>query len=592
MSIDYFSTESLKNNTCASKVLRNLYLIKSSAALNVAEFGDEGKVASVSVSRRTISFLTVFIVFPGFLTLSSRLGLSFPLYFIYNVGLFAFWWYIPIWILFFKKKKSDKEITEWIEDNIKKEKRDVCFKFWVYLVTIAPFSIKTIWMWVVIFGLYSGYYDQALDLSPITSGKITKISINEIEKAWPNIYLDINKFTLNFLRTITLAIVSYIATNIISDLDDLKDKYIDGTKAADKMASDLNDSLNTSNNYMNNLLTDIKSLVFFTPIQKQYVGFKNILRIKYPNNSNSLNNSLDQYSELVASQIELIAKNLTGNSVIDLWTLAGLKSAEELRVKQISTQKTILTSFDLFANMIADCLDSIPLDEENKPEIYTVFALPPDRFLNYNEGGQEISKEWLAYLQKNIDAVRKNIKIHRHFLSFDNTINEITKHDGTAGLDLIYTGVEEKLNEKYYIKDDGMPYFDEHKNRYLKKDDEIEIKLEWQSLRAILVNKYHCNGCCKIIKAKLNSSESEDVIFSTQYKKPIDYFALKSKNDGEWLFCFKAYYDKKLEVARVKFLHKYVEDTEDKKDWDKIKTALSKLFEPQNSSGIKITTIS
>lgn len=583
-------TEKIKGTKyeVAAKIFFDLYSHRSSVALIESKFDIAGQIFSRHVSRRTIFHLTWIYVLIGFGSLFLSLKDQ-CIYIIFFLIIFPvlIWGFLPRILLYYiakqYKKKTEvldeKALIIWIKNHLEggdEAKNPIIWGIWWRLVTISPFSIKTLWMWVIIFGIFSGYFEEPINPS---NGKLVRLVDNIV----------LTKFAVGFLRTIILSIVSYIATNIIADLIDLKDEYIKGknkiqekTEAISYIAGQLQEKISSSKEQMDEIIGEIKTKRFFEPLQVGYEDFLKENFKRYNSQDNVIVKSFEQYSVLLSSQIRLLATNLTGDPVIDLWTLTGLKSAEKLRIKQIKDTNSITTLFEVFGNIIADCLSNI---DNDKMEIYTVFALSPDRFLNYN-GNDQLSDYWEEYLKKNIEAVNNRLQIHRHFLSFNNSLEEIKEIDGEEGMDLRFDTVNRRLQEPYLVNNAGETSL----QKYRKWDglSIIDKGMELKTLENILASKYHCEQCCKLIKVDLSKGLTKNIIYSEKYKKPIDYFALKSKHNNQWVFCFKAYYDNGLKVAIVEFWH---DNVKNKTEWEEIKMHLNALFLSEINGDIEIITL-
>jgi len=586
MPLDFFANKP-SNKTPESiakqaEILFDLYSSKSSLASIESKFESEGKSVSRYISQHTVFYLTWIYIFPGLLSLLLPLETSITIYIFFIFLTIPAWWFLPSLIA---PSLDDSNFTNWIKENLAKEKRTKRFKIWKYCVTVSPFSIRTIWMWVIIFGVYAAYREAGFYIIfQDANGKLPNVDTTRI-----------NTFALSFLRTMIVAIVSYIATNIISDLIDLKEEYIKGKKKINELTTEISASANnlkqdisSSNDLIKEVTSELKNQKFFAPLQTEYDNFQQVKASKYNSPSDRLNKSFEQYSELLSKQIGILGSRLTGNPVIDLWILTGLKSAAELRVTQIEEQNSITTLFEVFGNIIAACLENFDdSDDKNLTEIYTVFALPPNRYLNYN-GSEPLSKNWKHYLEKNIEAASKGVQIHRHFLSFTNARNEIIGLAGEEGADLGDLEAQQKWKEKYWTKSDGYPYFNESLQRFQKADESVDDKtLIAKPLHEILAATYHCESCCKLIKVDLTKNW-KDILYSEKYTKPIDYFALKSTSTNDWIFCFKTYYDKGFNAAIVEFWHDLHPQHD---DWLNIKTELNRLFTNDKAKGIEIKNI-
>ncbi len=558
-----------------SSILSDLYLFRGSLAGVENDYGKDGKYATRYITYQTTLTLVTTFCIGGLITLffSNSTGLYIAICFF----LIVIWGFAPRWLR--NKKNSDEALLkEWIETNLREKKGGKArFKIWRFFVCISPFSLRTIWIWSLIFGLY-------ISLKSAQIGLCFGCGFN-FEK--------FNEFSIDFLKTLIVVILSYIATNIISELLNLREEYVKSSDSVKQVTLDISDAtkelredLTNSDALIKDVIANIKNQKFFAPLQAEYDAFQQLKAQKYNSPSDRLNKSFEKYSELLSKQIGILSTRLTGNSIIDLWILTGLKSAAELRVTQIEEQNSITTLFEVFGGIIAACLENFEESEDkNQTEIYTVFALPPNRYLNYN-GNEPLSKYWKQYLEKNVEAAKEGVQIHRHFLSFTNAADDIKALAGEEGADLGDLEVRKKWKEKYWTKADGNPYFNESLQRFQREDEIVEDKtLIAKPLNEILASTYHCPNCCKLIKVDLTKTW-KDTLYSEKYKKPVDYFALKSKN--EWIFCFKTYYDKGFNAAIVEFWHD-LHPLHD--EWLNIKANLNRLFTNDKANGIEIDNI-
>lgn len=593
----------------------DLYSRKSTAALIENKHDVDGHIFSRHVARRTVLYLTMVYVLLGFFALIVPMnGLKLYLLAALVIPLII-WGGVPFIITkymkwrFCEKSKEGwsndvlrlwinrhlmqsetiENKDEYIDGNTERNKiseyKPLWFVWW-RLVTISPFSIKTLWIWVVIIGIYSAFLRQ--DISVIAAA--VSAGVPPPDNLLASIKTD--EFFLDFLRTMMLSIVAYIATNVITDLLELKEEYVRGKNSIREenekvlnVVRYVEIAVSSTKSKMDDVVHNIKNQGFFKPIQAAYENFEKEMARKYPSRNEKIDKSFSKYSDQVSGQINLLAQNLTGNSTIDLWILYGLNSAEEIRINQIRKNNSITTSFEIFGNIVAACIEGVGKEELKNTEIYTVFALPPNRFLDYNNG-DKLSEYWIKYLKRIREAARDNIKIYRHFLSFKENKEAIKNLYSTEALDLSYDKVKERLGDFYLVDQVGCVVYDEQNKRYEKV--ESEDSRPKKTLQDILVNEYHCKDGCKIIKVDLEK-KCKDVLFGVEYKKPIDYFAIKS-DTNEWLFCFKAFYDKDLKLAIVEFWHDKV-DEEKQDKWIVVKKHLTQLFEADGDLGIDIETL-
>lgn len=583
MAFNFFkinSNYSEKDLDHRSKILSDLYFFRGSLATVENDHGKNGRYASRYVAYQTTLAIVPTFCIGGLITLffSNSTGLYIGLCFL----LLLIWWLLPNWLIA-KENNDEDSLPVWISQMLTGVDIGIKDKFrfiiWRFFICISPFSLRTVWIWSLIFGLYISLKNIHLTLCFGCGFS----------------FAEFDQFSIDFLKTLIIVILSYIATNIISELLNLREEYVKSSDSVKQVTIDisqsiknLKDDLIISNDLVNEVSVNIKNQKFFEPLQKEYEKFQQTKAFKYIIPNDNLNKSFEKYSELLSDQIGILSERLTGDSVIDLWLLTGLKSAAELRVSQIEEKNSITTLFEIFGNLIADCLDNFDVtSSENNTEIYTVFALPPDRFLNYNES-DSLSNYWINYLNTNIKTVNRCIKVHRHFLSFINKRATIEKFAGIEGVDLMHQEVIEKWNENYLINSDGTPYFNTNLKRFQKAvESNGDQSLKSKSLIEIIASIYHCQNCCKLLRVDLKKNW-EDVLYSKKYKKPIDYFALKSITNNKWIFCFKTYYDKTFNAAIVELWH---ENKTNHDDWENIKKELDRLFTHNPINGIEIEDI-
>jgi len=155
------------------------------------------------------------------------------------------------------KKKEIRKDTDGLKKEyatILIEKTYCCSRFTKYLYKVIPFTFRTIWIWTLIFGIATVFTAENIKIH-FHSGFDLKL---------------FSDFAGGLLKALIITIIAYIATNIIHELLQLREQYVEGK---DEMKS-LKDTIESSSIEMHELLEQSK------------------VALKYVDTSNSINDFL------------------------------------------------------------------------------------------------------------------------------------------------------------------------------------------------------------------------------------------------------------------------------------------------------------
>ena len=417
--------------------------------------------------------------------------------------------------------------------------------------SIKQFSFKTLWIWVMVIGFIKALTD-----------------VSFFENA--HNYETIIKFSEQFIVSLLLVIITYIATNILGELISVRDDYSKQKDLLDQLTGSMPNLDNTVNKA-------IGSISDFSTILDTQQGFSNLTQKirnerEYGKDSFELIEILEQYSSTIKEQFNLTQKKLIKDSYIDSWLISCFNAAANQRIENLNTTDVLVTDFSIFSKILQIGLDESQkfIKDELKVEIYTILVIKPDEFVNYaltledtllsDEEKQLKIKEWDKFLEKNktIASQEQSITINRHFLShnFNLTYNPFknNKEIGPLKLDNVLQSLDGSYNEK--------------------------------TIKHWVDNVYHKTNKAKILHIPKWQEDENSTALSWLFPKvsgkakPIDLFCIrtrKSDEDWEWRLCLKTLYDRDLSMAKITMLHDSVAD-KTKNIWEETKKNLNEVF--------------
>lgn len=443
------------------------------------------------------------------------------------------------------------------------------------VITTVPFSLRNIWLWSLIIGACTLFVKKEYQV--LLGGSID--------------YKLFQDFTSDFFRVLLIAVVSYIATNVISELLQLREQYVQGR---DEMKS-LNEIIKNSKKDFSQVATNAEYLVGTSSIRSALKK----LRDKVSENINEkhpLDTVFKSFTETVSEQFSVITNQVKENDLINLWIISSLNQYFKVSSEELNQNSSIITKFQFFGKILKETFQPILQNEsylkkfKEDYEIYTVLVLPPKRFLNYDENGTKRNEDWNQFILSCILSKNKELKINRHFLAIDpNGCSDdfLKKEMGEECIDLKKDSFIEQLKEEYYYSTNSAHNDEEvifgTKESFPKYNSE-DIKLGYtkKALSDVLDN-LHFKNSCKVIELKIPTGSStdsnklnifDDILWDSKTDKTLDYFAIRETKSKEWLFCFKTVMDKSFDFAHIE-IHNKKEDTE---KWNRICKNLDKVF--------------
>lgn len=432
------------------------------------------------------------------------------------------------------------------------------------ILTNVPFSLRNIWLWTLIIGLSTLFIKEQY----------------QIKRGQPFNEALFQEFMADFLRILLVGVVAYIATNVINELLQLREQYVQGKS---EMAS-LNTSIGKSTKDFDQIKKDFdqindnaKEITDNLYLMSETAGVQNALIDLWRNfsvgqNRQPLDEVFKDFLDTIKWQFEIFKSKVTKNDVVDLWMLSSLNQYFKIASKEFEERCWLTTRFQFFGKIIDATISPIlknPAflsDFSKRYEIFTVLVLPPKRFLNYNDGKLS-DPDWDEYIQINIEAKRKGLQINRHFLSldFEEGMDALVRQEfGDESMDLKKSEFIEQLNVQYLFSDspniDGRELIKkekkDNKDAYLS-GVALSIKLAtrprfWGVLRVApqyqaliltlwaklsggapealparqgytgkplrhILDEIHCSEACKVIELKIPH-------FSDDNKNPLDKF--------------------------------------------------------------------
>lgn len=479
-----------------------------------------------------------------------------------------------------------------------------------YFYKIIPFTFRTIWIWTLIFGIATVFTADDLNIDLHT--KINSSTFNSL--------------TSGLLKAIIITIISYIATNVIHELLQLREQYVEGLGEM----KDLKEKIINSNE---NMISIVKQ----TNILKDQI----LSIVNYGNFTKSIKELIEQvdkkkltslgtvYSEELAKLSTVITSKMNdGNNEKKEIFLSLLSSYNCLlgnQVNRIHLDKPILTQWENLGTISKNLVDNIIKytgKQDDKLVFYALQLKSPSEFVDdYFEPTK--NNEWCEFINFNII----NNKVKRYFAVIDDSertrvvgilIKALQEYNinPEANLNILkkipYVGelnsisescVKKSLNENKHYRIDQVQIEKSIKNKLdsFKKplifDQSSQPDFKEITLQELLNNVIHKENFCKIRKFDKNELENllidndEPTSHEKSTYKLIDYIAIREQNskdnvEGEWLFCVKSIYDKDMDTAKVEYLFKK-DNVEQNKTWEITKKKLNNIFflGAENSNG-------
>lgn len=445
----------------------------------------------------------------------------------------------------------------------------------------VPFSLRNIWLWSFIIAVFTILINKKYSIN------LTGVIDNE----------KFSEFIADFFRALLIGVVSYIATNIISELLQLREQYVQGRddmKSLNKIIESSNTSIKAINEDARQITENLVFLGETENVRKALISLRKNLSSNL--NPHPVDKTFTEFTTTIEKQFKVFDSKVTHNDIIDLWMINSLNQYFKILSEEFQKTSSITTRYNFFGKILNATFRPILQNAEflkrfnQDYEIFTVFVLPPKRFLNYIDG-VESDPDWDDFIDVTIEAAKKGLQINRHFLSLDfNQVNEnlIKEEFGDESIDLKKSEFVRQLTEKYWFSND----MDIDNRLLIKKDNNSYLKVKSGDIQEGYINKslneileeIHSENACKVIELKIPHFESEnksplddlnDVLWDSKTEKSIDYFAIRNRNYREWLFCYRTVYDKTFDFAEIEILHNKQQDLG---NWNNLCANLNKVF--------------
>jgi len=635
------NTEDKSDTKAKTDIFNHLIHYRNSLAIIEADYIERGigKKAVREVVSKTTFLLCILLLAQIFLSFLNAYIFAFVLYAIYLLLCFA----IPKSICLLsididklrknikekssslinpddQNKTSYEELKKFYERISQSDDKTLLFSYYLasnkndkltwyhkfvrYFILQSPFSLRIIWFWTLIIGIALVFNENDVQLIYDTGYN------NSI----------LNKFSFGILKALVVAVLSYIATNIISELLQLREQYVQGIEEMLDLKKVIIESSKIVNNAKGILEDAVERITIIGTVTELNDSLQ-ALKLEFLPADKKINHILaktfDGFLNTVEKQFKTFKEKCTKDHTIKLWVTSAINNNIKIHTKLYEKRNELVTTFEAFGEILNNTIEYIIEDKDtNKDiieyyEIYTILVLPPGRFFNFNEYNGKLlraffaaNESWKKYVDVNLKASKAGIKQFRHFLSISNERN--LNNMGEEEKDLASEKVKKQLNEKYYLlKEEKTNYdiFCEEKEvaddlgKKIKAYEYLEtstpyktdkIGYEWKSLSDILniIHKVGETECCKVLEVPVNSYEGPSrmnrLIRNNLKMKPIDYYAIRhKKNDAqwEWLLCFRTEYDKSFNAAIIRIMHKEQDAHEnEKKEWQEMCEKLNTIF--------------
>ncbi|ACF44232.1 hypothetical protein [Pelodictyon phaeoclathratiforme] len=574
------------------------------------EYKHFGKKAIREITRNTIYFLVVLMIAQISLNFfwlcrgESFLNTNFSKIFFHPFSVAVWLYLIPILIcwffLFLTRKLKNKSVDEYSKYllSIENSKFKNALKSLIkYLYTIIPLTFRTIWIWTLIFGIATVFTTENI-----------KIDFNS--------QVDINAFNIlssGLLKAIIISIIAYIATNVIHELLQLREQYVEGK---DEMKS-LKESIEIANTEMHHLLEQSKVALKYVDTSNSITKFLNDTK----NKGTGISSEAFKFVAGIASLTEGMTSKIAHDEEKVLISLINsYNSMLGNQSRRVSDGDSILTTWNnlgtISKNLVETTLSNPKIFNGYEISFYALQLKSPYQFIQkYFEPN---NKEWMEFINFNI----ANNHVNRYFAVIDETVMKDLNKEfydnlkcGNGNFTIFkntpYLREVESINATNVSKNlDDIFFYDEQQIKSLQSNPKkYGDKLLFQNsaanrkeikLKDLLNDVIHKTGSCMIRnfnKIELNKLLTDTNDNTTTREKPtnklIDYLAIRIENtttkDEEWLFCVKSIYDEDIDTAKVEFLFKKDGDKTQNKNWEKTKEQLNEIFFLNKSNESNLT---
>lgn len=470
------------------------------------------------------------------------------------------------------------------------------YNFCAFLDSVRPFSLRQIWFWTLVVGLV------LTTINDFGYASITSMSSESL-----------TEFADDFLRYLIIAIIAYIATNVIRELFQVREKYAQSVK-------EIKETTENGTEAVRRALTiadGIGPLVELDALAPTLVATEFARKNGFVGSVHTFNKRIGEYVSSLTSMIKKVTNKKNPGVDHSISRMAITVTVSEMlreKVEKLSRETSLLTTFANLGGITAELLKNTvgmigQREDSGHLECYALQIKPPMKFVNYpfiNGASEDEKKEWLNYINTNLEYMRREFDIYRYFVSIDSnslgsdTVCSVRELSELGADNLGYLGWPVFIVDKTRIHEEGLKaerLIENLRIEDVDKDARGEIKVDRAnySVADVLGSVIHQEGHCfvrefdadEIKRLLLVSGERRRI----EGKKPLDYFAFRVKVAGEsggsigpnsrdgvpkreyspeqrydWVFCLETIYDEDLDVADIKILFKDGERTPEEKN--------------------------
>ncbi|MFZ1220096.1 MAG: hypothetical protein WAO00_12445 [Chthoniobacterales bacterium] len=442
---------------------------------------------------------------------------------------------------------------------------------------INLFSLRHIWLWT----LFAGCAGASLTFLTTGSNNATV-------------------FTQDLLRALIIALVAYIATNVVREMLDMRVRYLrsvqrleDIDQLLDTRQKSITEQVQSFNSTADHFSSQADIIIATTSI----FGVEALLN-KMLRTTNAIDSDLIRKAfENIGKEARFISDRLTAIdgphaeqirrlylNVLNPYVEAELREFAMLgggKLRALSREQGIVTRFSVAGKMVEGLLTAKDLNVT----FHALLVIPPARFLNYRapEGFADEWKSltggdrnWESYLAANM-AVAQTGLVERQFLSIGGDTDMLKDSPEAKMLRSTYvkkqlelwvlcknrSPLRVKCKDKKPIKD-GEDYIEAGSD---SNGDEWKYVLQekpegngpWIRLDEVIGTMYHGPKKCYVREIDAEhfvrpGGEIGKLLKDPETKKPLDYFAARDIS-GKWVFCLRMRYDRDFDVAILDFLY-------------------------------------
>jgi hypothetical protein len=483
---------------------------------------------------------------------------------------------------------TDKLIKDTIGDDHDRKlgfTRRTFLRYWQRLLFISPFAYKYIWWWSLVASIAAVMMETFAQLRDGTSEHPLDVGVS-------------------LLKAFLIAILAYIATNIIRELLALRSKYVEAQQSAGDLRTVIDDCVGQMRSNAGNMRDEMQhnvgkmqeivgkvqdivpkavdTLTAALSLAESQIGLKGLA--EEINKASGSESAFQGFTQNLSAQVNNFCHQLreVEDNVIKLLILSVLNQCIADHNSILNTSKKhLLVRFSTLAKTAEQIVNASK--NCDNIEYYASLAIPPAHFLNKTRGEAVGDSDWEGYLNSNIINSLAGVKQKRYFLSIDK-IDQYNNLSSEARL-LAHEIVNSQLRSRVQASEtENQPGWRAGTKRLVpvangtgasrKYVIEEDGPATWPTLADVLDATYHAPSCCFV--REFNSAQFEELMTDQETRKPYDYYAVR--RNGDWTFCLESRYDKDLDVADMQIYHGGMKESPAQGNWPLVKMKLDRIF--------------